>query len=103
MQIIRRTFDKDPDNPENKLGILVEKEEACRDYDYIMREWEREVKKMIPLNCKYEALPMKFTFTQSEKMRTIIVENMSSFFLVDHKKIVFNLIGRIFNYPNKVP
>jgi hypothetical protein len=35
-------------------------------------------------------------------MRTIILENMSSFFMVEHKKVIFNLIGRIFNYPNKI-
>ena len=27
---------------------------------------------------------------------------MSSFFMVEHKKIIFNLIGRIYNYPNRV-
>ncbi len=35
-------------------------------------------------------------------MRTVIIENMSSFFMVEHKKIIFNLIGRIYNYPNRV-
>lgn len=63
MKIIRRDKIPDVDNINNKLGILKEREEDCKDYQFILKEWEREVKNLIPVNFKFEALPIKFTFT----------------------------------------
>ena len=91
--IVRRMGD-----PENVKELEIE----SKDYVEILDGWKNEVKKIVPVNYKIELLPIRFTFTQSEKMRTIILENMSSFFMLDQKKIIFNIIGRIYNYPNRV-
>ena len=86
------------EDPEN----VKEEEIESNDYVEIMDGWKNDVKKIVPVDYKLELLPIRFTFTQSEKMRTIILENMSSFFMLDQKKIIFNIIGKIYNYPNRV-
>lgn len=89
---------KKMEDPEN----VKEEEIESKDYVKIMDGWKNDVKKIVPVDYKLELLPIRFTFTQSEKMRTIILENMSSFFMLDQKKIIFNIIGKIYNYPNRV-
>ena len=57
---------------------------------------------MVPKNFKMALLPARFTYTESEKIRSIIIENMTSFFMKNEKEIIFHLAGKIYNYPNKV-
>ena len=42
---------------------------------------------MIPLYFKISILPMRFTYTESEKIKSIIVENMFSFFMKNEKNM----------------
>lgn len=72
------------------------------DYEYIMEEWRKEVKILLPLNFHLSILPMRFTYTESEKIRSVIVENMAPFYMRKEKRIIFNLAGKIFNYPNRI-
>ncbi|CAD8196575.1 unnamed protein product [Paramecium pentaurelia] len=73
-----------------------------RNYDEIIEQWKKEVKAMLPLNTHLCLLPMRFNYTESEKIRSVIVENMEPFFMRRDNKIIFNLAGKIFNYPNRI-
>ncbi|CAK60259.1 unnamed protein product (macronuclear) [Paramecium tetraurelia] len=73
-----------------------------RSYEEIIEQWKKEVKAMLPLNTHLCLLPMRFNYTESEKIRSVIVENMDPFFMRRDNKIIFNLAGKIFNYPNRI-
>ncbi|CAK92928.1 unnamed protein product (macronuclear) [Paramecium tetraurelia] len=73
-----------------------------RNYEEIIEQWRKEVKIMLPLNTHLCILPMRFNYTESEKIKSAIVENMESFFMRRDNKIIFNLAGKIFNYPNRI-
>ncbi|CAD8197148.1 unnamed protein product [Paramecium octaurelia] len=73
-----------------------------RNYEEIIEQWKKEVKAMLPLNTHLCVLPMRFDYTESGKIKSAIVENMEPFFMRRENQIIFNLAGKIFNYPNRI-
>lgn len=65
-------------------------------------EWGKEMKKLIPKDFKLTILPMKFLYIESEKIKSMIIENAIDFFSVKEEKMIFAVAGKIFNYPNKI-
>lgn len=53
-----------------------------REYDEKMGEWVNEMKKLLPINFRFSGLPMFFNYYQPEKIRSLIIENAESFYLV---------------------
>ncbi len=45
---------------------------------------------------------MKFLYIESEKIKSMIIENAIDFFSVKEDKMIFAVAGKIFNYPNKI-
>ncbi|CAD8102532.1 unnamed protein product [Paramecium primaurelia] len=73
-----------------------------RNYEEIIEQWKKEVKAMLPLNTHFYLLPMRFNYTESEKIRSVIIENMEPFFMRRDNKIIFDLARKMFNYPNRI-
>ena len=63
---------------------------------------ERNLMKMVPENFKVEVFPSFFNTTETERISTVLRENLSDFMLNTQKKVMFSIGVKVFNYPHKV-
>jgi len=62
--------------------------------------WEKELKKLMPKNFRYNALPMIFCYNEPERIKSIITKQAAQFILRQEKESIFALAVKIFPFPN---
>jgi hypothetical protein len=51
-------------------------------YNQEFEKWKGDLKKLMPLNYRYKALPMFFSFNEAERIKSSVVKQASQFFMV---------------------
>lgn len=52
-------------------------------FDEKYMEWVKEMKKLLPTDYRFLGLPMFFNYCEPEKIRSLVIENAESFYLVN--------------------
>jgi hypothetical protein len=71
-------------------------------YNDAKANWEKEMKLFMPVNYKFLAIPMQFTYKESSQIRSLIIDEARTLFMRNKEKIFFSLVGKIFPYPNGI-
>ncbi len=51
-------------------------------YQQEMEKWELTLKTLMPQDYRYRSLPMFFSFTEGERIKTTVVKQASQFYMV---------------------
>lgn len=54
--------------------------------------WEKELRKMMPKNGRYAALPMFFTYSEPERIKSVVVKDAAGFFKARITNVFFSII-----------
>mmetsp|Transcript_30253 Transcript_30253/g.27552 ORF Transcript_30253/g.27552 Transcript_30253/m.27552 type:complete len:181 (+) Transcript_30253:1054-1596(+) len=77
--------------------------EVLKPHEYIEQyeHWKIQLKKYMPEYYKYQCLPMFFSFSEAERIKSAVTKEAKSFFMVEEKDIIFALACKIFPYPGE--
>ena len=53
-----------------------------REFNTEKEKWIHEMKKLMPVNFRFSGMPMFFNYFEPEKIRSLIIENAESFYMV---------------------
>lgn len=62
----------------------------------------KKIKELIPRDYKFSYLPLRFSIADTERIRSIIAENFSDFFMKVKDPCMFAMACKVFPFPNKI-
>ncbi|EGR30333.1 hypothetical protein IMG5_134820 [Ichthyophthirius multifiliis] len=90
-----------------KLSRILEYKERDKkfeekSFEQNMEDFEKDMKRLMPLNYHFQCLPMKFLYLEKSQIRSLIEEKASQFILLKKKNMIFGVSGKIFCYQNGI-
>lgn len=62
----------------------------------------QKIKELIPRDYRFCYLPLRFSIADTERIRSIIAENFSDFFMKVPDPCMFSFACKLFPFPNKI-